>query len=36
MAEFVNDCQANLFPDFGIVAADGFDILLIEHGMQSA
>ena len=31
MAEFVNDCQANLFADFGIVVAYGFDILLIKN-----
>ena len=31
MTEFVNDCQAYLFADFGIVVADGFDILLIKN-----
>jgi hypothetical protein len=31
VAEFVNDCQAYLFADFGIVVADGFDILLIKN-----
>ena len=31
MAKFVNDCQAYLFADFGIVVADGFDILLIKN-----
>ena len=33
MAEFVNDCQAYLFADFGIVVAYGFDILLIKNNV---
>jgi len=31
VSQFMNDSQADLFADFGLVGADGFDILLIKH-----
>ena len=31
VAQFVDDRAADLLPDFGLAAADGFDVLLVKH-----
>ena len=31
VAQFGDDRAADLLPDFGLAAADGFDVLLVKH-----